>query len=60
VTVHLHSEQFDGWLHAQCGAGDWEAPNPRCVAEGEFEKLPSGERCVTCTRDYWPRGGDPS
>lgn len=59
MKVHLHSEQFDGWLHAECGAGDWEPPNIRCLDAEEFEKLPDEKRCKKCSA-YWWLGGGPS
>lgn len=59
MKVHLHSEQFDGWLHAECGAGDWDADSPRCLGSDEFEKLPRARRCSRCTRSWWPHGGSP-
>ena len=55
---HLHSEQFDGWLHAQCGSGDVPYPNKKIVGEDEFEKLPRQERCRKCAAYYWPHGGE--
>lgn len=58
--IHLHSEQFDGWLHAECGAGDVEAPNPWIVGEDVFSELPRAKRCARCTAYNWPKGfGDP-
>ena len=58
--VHIHSEQFDGWMHAECGAGDWEAPSDKCAYPDDFEKMPRANRCKKCTRYWWPRGfGDP-
>ena len=57
--IHLHSEQFDGHLHAECGAGDWKPPSLRCVGADDFEKLPRSKRCLKCTRYWWPNGGDP-
>jgi hypothetical protein len=58
AKVHLHSEQFDGWLHAQCGAGEWKSGSPRCVEADEFEKLPRAMRCKHCSR-YWFPNGEP-
>jgi len=58
TKVHIHSEQFDGWLHAECGAGDWQPPNPRCVSEDDFEKVPRPMRCIACDRYWWPNGDD--
>lgn len=56
--IHLHSEQFDGHLHAECGAGDWSRPSERCLDADEFEVLPSARRCRRCSR-YWFPNGDP-
>jgi hypothetical protein len=57
--IHLHSEQFDGYLHAECGAGDWKPPSKLYVGADEFTKLPRRKRCKKCTAYWWPRGGDP-
>lgn len=60
MLVHLHSEQFDGYLHAECGAGDWKPDSKRCREADDFEKLSRTERCPKCTRYWWPHGyGDP-
>jgi len=61
MKVHLHSEQFDGYLHAACYRAPFDppAPDPRIVGEDDFEKLPRAARCHYCTRINWPRGGDP-
>ena len=59
AKVHLHSEQFDNWLHAECGGGDWARGSPRCVDADEFERLPNATRCSKCS-DYWfPNGAPP-
>jgi len=59
MKIHLHSEQFDGWLHAECGAGDWKPASRRCVASDEFERLRRTERCPKCSR-YWFPNGEPT
>lgn len=57
--VHLHSEQFDGHLHAVCGAGDWFPPNSRCVSGDAFEAVARISRCRRCAAYWWPMGGEP-
>jgi hypothetical protein len=57
--VHLHSEQFDGFLHAACGAVDIAGPSPRVVGEDDFEKTHRKNRCRKCVKDMWPSGGEP-
>lgn len=59
MKIHLHSEQFDGYRHAVCGAGDWDATSLRCVEADVFEQLPRIKRCLRCTYYWWPKGGDP-
>lgn len=55
--AHLHSEQFDGHKHAECGAGDGD--HIRILFEEDFEVLPRAERCSKCTRYWFPNGQDP-
>lgn len=60
MKIHLHEEQFDGWLHAACCRLDLKPPSPRIVGEDIFDELPRAKRCVYCTRINWPKGfGDP-
>lgn len=56
--VHLHSEQFDGWLHAECGAGDRQRPFRLIVSADDFEITPYRRRCRKCARYWWPTGGE--
>lgn len=60
AKMHLHDEQFDGYLHATCGAGDWIADakvlHPRVVCDDDFERLSYTNRCRNCARLYWPHG----
>lgn len=61
MLIHLHSEQFDAYMHAQCGAGDWPRSGRaalRCVGEDAFEALPSARRCRKCSA-YWFPNGEP-
>lgn len=53
---HLHSEQFDGWLHAECGAGDVATPNPWVLGEKDFSDMPRDKRCARCSKYNWPYG----
>jgi hypothetical protein len=51
--IHLHSEQFDGYLHAACGRADESA---RILTDDAFASAPPAERCAYCSREYWPHG----
>jgi len=59
--LHWHSEQFDGHLHAACGAGDLTPSEGENVIVGDdrFEAASSAVRCRRCAALYWPRGGEP-
>lgn len=48
--VHLHSEQFDGAVHAWCGRGT------TAVEEHVFEATAPALRCQLCDRDWFPYG----
>lgn len=55
--VHIHSEQFDGCLHAACGAIDAEGPRHSCIEfEEEFMKLPRKVLCDKCVELEFPHG----
>lgn len=54
MKAHLHSEQFDNCLHAECGAADGEGH--RILLEDAFEALPRSERCHKCSAYNWPFG----
>lgn len=54
--VHLHEDQFDGWLHASCGARDVQAPDILVVPEDEFCQTPSRLRCRKCEQAAFPHG----
>lgn len=61
MKIHLHSEQFDGAMHAECGRFPYD-PKPGekyfefIESEEVFETLPREKRCSYCI-DYWfPRG----
>lgn len=58
MKTHLHSEQFDGHLHAECCAGS-DYNGLKIVGERTFGALPAKERCRRCTKLNWPYGGDP-
>ena len=60
--VHLHSEQFDRALHAECGRLDKPSKwgDGRIVTEEEFEATPRVNRCKLCAMRYWPHGGEPN
>jgi hypothetical protein len=59
MKTHLHSEQFDGHLHAACCRApfDPKGPDPRIVGEDEFGALPASEQCSYCRREMYPHGG---
>lgn len=59
MKIHLHVEQFDGYLHAACGQLDAPVGSPRIFTEDDFSELPRSRRCARCTREWWPIGGDP-
>jgi hypothetical protein len=59
MKIHLHSEQFDGAWHAECGAMDEDIASGRIVGERAFEKLPKAKRCRKCAKSHWPWGGEP-
>jgi len=59
LLVHLHDEQFDGWLHAACGALDAEPPHALVEIEDEFYKLRRSVRCPKCSRLAFPHGETP-
>ena len=48
MKVHLHSEQFDGALHSQCGVGE------KIVMSDAFEA--STNRCRRCELYWFPYG----
>lgn len=61
MKIHLHSEQFDGYLHAECGRLDSDvryAPHPNIVGTDDFEAAPARKRCRICARANWPHGGE--
>lgn len=58
--VHLHDEQFDGWLHAACARLDAQPPSDVIVDEDSFEEVPRDRRCRFCSGINWPKGGEPS
>lgn len=58
MKTHLHSEQFDGHLHAECCAGS-DIDGLRIVGETAFGQMRRKDRCAKCTRANWPYGGDP-
>jgi hypothetical protein len=62
MKTHLHSEQFDGHLHAACCRApfDPKGPDPRIVGEDEFETLPASKQCGHCRREMYPHGGGPT
>lgn len=51
--IHLHSEQFDGYLHAACGRADETA---RILTDDDFEAAPEADICAYCAREYCPHG----
>jgi hypothetical protein len=56
--THVHSEQFDGSLHAWCCAGS-SHDGTKVVVENDFAAIPYADRCRKCAADQWPRGGEP-
>lgn len=58
MKIHLHCEEFDGALHAQCGAIDVLPPSSRIVSEDDFEQTPRNQRCRKCAEYCWPYGGE--
>lgn len=53
MKTHLHSEQFDGHLHAWCGRGGETA---KVVPEDAFEATEPAQRCQLCDREWFPNG----
>ena len=58
--VHLHDEQFDGYLHAACGAADVMPDDDRraifIMSEDAFDSVPRDDRCLACSRMWFPYG----
>lgn len=56
--VHLHSEQFDGHLHAACCRilFDPPGPHPMILGEDEFALVPREKRCHYCSVINFPHG----
>ena len=48
--LHLHTEQFDGHMHAWCGRGD------TALYEGQFNATDRERRCKLCEREQFPHG----
>lgn len=65
MKIHMHSEQFDGHLHAACcrfphDPAPGEPIAQFIVDEEVFSELPRVKRCYYCTQINWPKGfGDP-
>lgn len=53
MKIHLHSEQFDGYLHAACCRCPFDppGPDPRIVGEKDFHRLPRERQCYYCRRE---------
>ena len=57
--IHLHEDQFDGYLHAACYLLDADPGSSRIVCDDAFEATPKAKRCRKCARYYWPHGCEP-
>jgi hypothetical protein len=50
MKIHIHSEQFDGAMHPQCGRGSTALP------ADAFEAAEPAARCALCARYWFPNG----
>ena len=57
--THLHSEQFDGHLHAVCCTIKNEDKAKIVGGGDQFEDTPYDQRCRKCSEENWPNGGEP-
>ena len=61
MKIHLHSEQFDGYLHAACGCLDLHPDDGENIIldEDRFDAAASCMRCRKCEREMYPHGVPP-